>query len=87
LDGHIWTLKALSQWRGERYDGTSSRTGPLWPKKLKTIDLKDMAKERIKMFQIIMGVDALGRLCLLSLAALFSLGQFLPSHWAGFTQL
>jgi len=22
----------LFQWRGERYDGTSSRTGPLWPK-------------------------------------------------------
>jgi len=34
--------------------------------KLKTIDLKDTAKERIKMFQIIKGVDALGHQCLLS---------------------
>ena len=33
----------LGQWRGERYDGTSTRTGPLQSKKLK-IELKDNAK-------------------------------------------
>ena len=32
------------QWRGERYDGTSTRTGPLQSKKLK-IELKDNAKK------------------------------------------
>jgi len=31
--------------RGEQYDSTSSRTGPLWPKKWKKIDLKDAAKK------------------------------------------
>jgi len=41
------------QWRGERYDGTSTRTGPASAKKLKTINLKDTAKEQIKIFQII----------------------------------
>jgi len=32
------------QWRGERYDGTSTRTGPLQSKKLK-IELKDNDKK------------------------------------------
>ena len=31
------------QWRRERYDGTSTRTGPLQSKKIK-IELKDNAK-------------------------------------------
>ena len=39
MGGQIWT----PQWRGERYDGTSTRTGPLQSKKLK-IELKDNAK-------------------------------------------
>jgi len=36
-----------SQWRGERYDGTSSRTGPHRPRKMKKnvfVYLKDTAK-------------------------------------------
>jgi len=39
------------QGRGERYDGTSYRTGPLRPKRLKKIDLKDTAKNPIKVFK------------------------------------
>ena len=35
----------LSQWRGERYDGTSTRTGPLQSKKKLKIKLKDNAKK------------------------------------------
>jgi len=34
----------LVQWRGERYDGTSTRTGPLQSKKKLKIELKDNAK-------------------------------------------
>jgi len=37
-----------SQWRVERYDGTSSGTGPLRSKKVKTINLKDTAKKTNK---------------------------------------
>jgi len=37
-------LNYQNQWRGERYDGTSNRTGPLQSKKLK-IELKDNAKK------------------------------------------
>ena len=36
-------FKCRRQLRGERYDGTSTRTGPLQSKKLK-IELKDNAK-------------------------------------------
>jgi len=32
------------QWRGERYDGTSTRTGPLQSKKKYKIELRDNAK-------------------------------------------
>ena len=41
--GQVLTRACLFQWRGERYDGTSTRTGPLQSKKLK-IELKDNAK-------------------------------------------
>ena len=34
--------KLVDQWRGERYDSTSTRTGPLQSKKIK---LKDNAKK------------------------------------------
>jgi len=37
------TINYTVQWRGERYDGTSTRTGPLQSKELK-IELKDNAK-------------------------------------------
>jgi len=53
----------LWQGRGERYDGTSSRTGPLRPKRLKKIDLKDTAKKTNKNILKYKGGDALqGRL-------------------------
>ena len=66
------------QGRGEwyDYDGTRSRTGPLWPKRLKKIDMKDTAKKRIKILKNYKGGDVLGRRCLLS-------GRFC-SAWAGF---
>jgi len=32
------------QWRGERYDGTSTRTGPLESEKKLQTELKDNAK-------------------------------------------
>jgi len=32
-DAYVKTRADLRQWRGERYDDTSSRTGPLWPRK------------------------------------------------------
>ena len=35
---------SVCQWRGEPYDGTSTRTGPLQSKKIK-IELKDNAKK------------------------------------------
>jgi len=35
------------QWRGERYDGTSFRTGPLRPRKKRKIYLKDAAKTEV----------------------------------------
>jgi len=62
---------SLLQWRGERYDGTSSCTGPL---QHKIIYLKDTAKKRIKIFPVIRG-----RRCLLS-------GRFYTA-WAGFFDL
>jgi len=34
----------INQWHGERYDGMSTRTGPLQSKKIK-IELKDNAKK------------------------------------------
>jgi len=34
----------IDQWRRERYDGTSSRTGPLQSEKKTKIELKDNAK-------------------------------------------
>jgi len=37
-------MQHVLQWRGERYDGTGTRTGPLQSKKLK-IELKDNAKK------------------------------------------
>jgi len=37
-------MQHVLQWRGERYDGTSTRTGPLQSKKLK-IELKDNAEK------------------------------------------
>jgi len=40
--------KLVDQWRGERYDSTSTRTGPLQSKK---IELKDNAK-KIKYFML-----------------------------------
>jgi len=43
------------QGRGDRYDGTSSRTGPLQPKKLKK-DLKDTAKTNKNILKIMKGV-------------------------------
>jgi len=38
----------MCQGRGERYDGTNSRTGPLRPKKTEKIGLKDTAKKTNK---------------------------------------
>jgi len=72
--GSVW---CSSSTRGERYDGTSSRTGPLRPKELKKIDLKDTRPNTNKnIFKKCKGGDALGRRCLLS-------GSFC-SAWAGF---
>jgi len=34
----------INQWHGERYDGMSTRTGPLQSKKIK-IELKDNARK------------------------------------------
>jgi len=45
----------LIQWRGEWYDGTSSRTGPLQSKKFK-IELKDNAKKMNKNISYYKGV-------------------------------
>ena len=74
---------AVAWWAVRRYE-LSYRAASA--KKLKTIDLKETAKERIKMFHIIKGgwcsgppMPALGPL-------LLSLGRFLRSHWAGFSQ-
>jgi len=44
-----------AQWRGERYDGTSTRTGPLQSKKIK-IELKDNAKKMNKNISYYKGV-------------------------------
>ena len=35
----------VGQWRGERYDGTSTRTGPLESEKKLQTELKDNAKK------------------------------------------
>ena len=43
----------VPQWRGERYDGTSTRTGPLESEKKLQTELKDSAKKLIKIFHII----------------------------------
>jgi len=37
-------LLYVGQWRGERYDGTSTRTGPLESEKKLQTELKDNAK-------------------------------------------
>ena len=72
------------QCRGE---GTTVRAS-LRPKNSIPIDLKDTAKERIKMFQIIKGVDDLGRRCLVSqrFCSVWA-GFFNLMHWTGFSQL
>ena len=51
----VLSLSYPHQGRGERYDGTRSRTGPLRPKNEKK-DLKDKAKKRIKIKKIYKGV-------------------------------
>jgi len=43
----------MYQWRGERYDGTSTHTGPLQSKNKIKIEWKDNAKKLIKIFHII----------------------------------
>ena len=38
-------VEQVHQWRGERYDGTSTRTGPLESEKKLQTELKDNAKK------------------------------------------
>jgi len=44
---HLFTYMT-DQWRGERYDGRSTRTGPLQSKKTFKIELKNNAKKMNK---------------------------------------
>ena len=71
--------------RGERYDGTSTRTGPLESEKKLQTELKDNAKKWIKYFILYGGGDPLGRRCLLT-DCIGSFGQHsiflpIPSVW------
>jgi len=79
------TKHSTIQWRGERYDGTSTRTGPLESEKKLQTELKDNTKKWIKIFHIIPGGgDPLGRRCLLT-DCIGSFGQHsilpIPSFW------